>query len=69
MLPNIPSGNRALTKLNISNNNIEQGQTLQQITECCSTKGVELKSLANEAPLDKTFLEERDGDSDSGSDN
>jgi hypothetical protein len=35
---------RALTKLDISNNNIEQGRGLQQITECCSTKGVELDS-------------------------
>jgi hypothetical protein len=33
-----------LTKLDISNNNIEQGQVLQQITEFCSTKGVELDS-------------------------
>jgi hypothetical protein len=38
----------ALTKLDISNNNIEQGQTLQQITECCSTKGVELDSHASD---------------------
>jgi hypothetical protein len=34
----------ALTKLDISNNNIEHGQALQQITEFCSTKGVELGS-------------------------
>jgi hypothetical protein len=40
--------NGALTKLDISNNNIEQGQTLQQITECCSTKGVELDSHASD---------------------
>jgi hypothetical protein len=33
-----------LTKLDISNNNIKQGQALQQITECCSTKGVALDS-------------------------
>jgi hypothetical protein len=32
----------ALTKLDISNNNIQQGQVLQQITECCSTKGIAL---------------------------
>jgi hypothetical protein len=36
--------NGALTKLDISNNNIEQGQALQQIAEFCSTKGVELDS-------------------------
>jgi hypothetical protein len=36
--------NGALTKLDISNNNIEQGQALQQITACCSTKGIELDS-------------------------
>jgi hypothetical protein len=40
--------NGSLTKLDISNNNIEQGQTLQQITECCSTKGVELKGASDE---------------------
>jgi hypothetical protein len=34
----------ALTKLDVSNNNIEQGQALQQIAEFCSTKGVELDS-------------------------
>jgi hypothetical protein len=34
----------ALTKLDISNNYIEQGQALQQITKCCNTKGVELNS-------------------------
>jgi Leucine-rich repeat (LRR) protein len=37
---------RALTRLDISNNNIRQGQGLQQITECCSTKGIELASNA-----------------------
>jgi hypothetical protein len=38
------SDNGALTKLNISNNNMEQSWALQQITECCSTKGIELDS-------------------------
>jgi hypothetical protein len=39
-------GNKALTKLDISNNNMEQlaGRALQQITEWCCTKGVELDS-------------------------
>jgi hypothetical protein len=37
-------GNGSLTKLDISNNNIEQGQALRHITECCSTKGIELAS-------------------------
>jgi hypothetical protein len=36
----------ALTKLDISNTNIKQGQALQQITECCSIKGIELASNA-----------------------
>jgi hypothetical protein len=35
---------RALTQLDIGNSNIEQGPALQQITECCSTKGIELAS-------------------------
>jgi hypothetical protein len=35
---------RSLTKLDISNNNMEQGPALRQITECCCTKGVELDS-------------------------
>jgi hypothetical protein len=46
MSPNILSDNRALTKLDISNNNIRQGQALPQIIECCSTKGIELASNA-----------------------
>jgi hypothetical protein len=32
----------ALTKLDISNNSIEQGEALQQIIEYCNTKGIEL---------------------------
>jgi hypothetical protein len=32
----------ALAKLDISNNDIEQGEPLQLITELCNTKGVEL---------------------------
>ena len=32
----------ALTKLDISNNNIEQGGGLKQIIEYCNTKGIEL---------------------------
>ena len=32
----------ALTKLDISNNNIEQGEALKQIIEYCNTKGIEL---------------------------
>jgi Leucine-rich repeat (LRR) protein len=38
------AGNRMLTKLDVSNNNMEQGRALQQITECCSAKGVQLDS-------------------------
>jgi hypothetical protein len=33
---------RALTKLDISNNNIGQGEPLQLISEVCNTKGIEL---------------------------
>jgi Ran GTPase-activating protein (RanGAP) involved in mRNA processing and transport len=43
-LADVIPGMGALTKLNISNNNMEQGQALQQITECCSIKSVELDS-------------------------
>ena len=32
----------ALTKLDISNNNIGQGEPLQLISEVCNTKGIEL---------------------------
>jgi hypothetical protein len=32
----------ALTKLDISNNNIEQGEALQRIADLCNTKGIEL---------------------------
>jgi hypothetical protein len=42
MSPNIACDNRALTKLDISNNIIEQGEALQQIIEYCNTKGIEL---------------------------
>jgi Ran GTPase-activating protein (RanGAP) involved in mRNA processing and transport len=37
-------GNVALTKLDISNNNIGQGEPLQLISEVCNTKGIELDS-------------------------
>jgi hypothetical protein len=32
----------ALTKLDISNNSLEQDEALQQIIEYCNTKGIEL---------------------------
>jgi hypothetical protein len=35
-------GMGALTKLDISNNNIEQGEALHRIADLCNTKGVEL---------------------------
>jgi hypothetical protein len=45
-IANVIPDMEALTKLDISNNNIAQGQALQQITGCCSTKGIELASNA-----------------------
>jgi hypothetical protein len=39
----------ALTKLDISNNSIEQGEALQQIIEYCNTKGIELDNHASES--------------------
>jgi hypothetical protein len=43
------SGNGALTKLDISNNSIEQGEALQQIIEYCNTKGIELDNHESES--------------------
>jgi hypothetical protein len=40
--------NGALTKLDISNNSIEQGEALQQIIEYCNTKGIELDNHESE---------------------
>jgi hypothetical protein len=42
----------ALTKLDISNNHIEQGEPLQLITELCNTKGIELDNNESDAPVD-----------------
>jgi hypothetical protein len=39
----------ALTKLDISNNNIEQGEALQRIVDLCHTKGVELDNHKSES--------------------
>ena len=39
----------ALTKLDISNNNIEQGEALKQIIEYCNTKGIELDNHESES--------------------
>jgi Leucine-rich repeat (LRR) protein len=33
-----------LTKLDISNNNIEQGEALHGITDLCNTKGIAMSS-------------------------
>jgi hypothetical protein len=41
--------NGALTKLDISNNSLEQGEALQQIIEYCNTKGIELDNHENES--------------------
>jgi Ran GTPase-activating protein (RanGAP) involved in mRNA processing and transport len=40
---------RALTKLDISNNSLEQGEALQQIIEYCNTKGIELDNHERES--------------------
>jgi hypothetical protein len=42
-------GMGALNKLDISNNIIEQGETLQQIIEYCDTKGIELDNHESES--------------------
>jgi hypothetical protein len=40
---------RALTKLDISNNSIEQDGALQQVIEYCNTKGIELDNHESES--------------------
>ena len=40
---------RALTKLDISNNNIEQGEALQRIADLCNTKSIELDNHESES--------------------
>jgi hypothetical protein len=42
LIANDISEMNGLTKLDISENNLEQGHALQQITECCTTKGIQL---------------------------
>jgi hypothetical protein len=42
----------ALTKLDISNNSIEQGEALQQIIEYCNTKYIELDTHESESDGD-----------------
>jgi hypothetical protein len=49
------NGNGALAKLDISNNNIEQGEPLRLITELCNTKGVELDNHESETESDDDF--------------
>jgi hypothetical protein len=39
----------ALTKLDISNNSIEQGEALEQIIEYCNTKGIKLDNHKSES--------------------
>jgi Ran GTPase-activating protein (RanGAP) involved in mRNA processing and transport len=51
-LADVIPGMGALTKLDMSNNAIKQGQALRQITECCSTKGIELKRHESESDGD-----------------
>jgi hypothetical protein len=45
----------ALTKLDISNSNIQQGEALQRITDFCNTKGIELDSHESESEGDDNF--------------
>ena len=49
ILPNIPTDNRALTKLDISNNNIRQGGL---ISEVCNTRSIELDNHESESDCD-----------------
>jgi hypothetical protein len=42
ILLDISSDNRALTKLDIGGNDIEQGEALEQITAICLAKSIEL---------------------------
>ena len=42
----------ALAKLDISNNNIGQGEPLQLISEVCNTKGIELDNHESESDDD-----------------
>jgi hypothetical protein len=46
---------RALIKLNISNNNIGQGEPLQLISEVCNTKGIELDNHESESDDDDDY--------------
>jgi hypothetical protein len=47
--------NGALTKLDISNNNIGQGEPLQLISEVCNTKGIELDNHESEIDDDTDY--------------
>jgi hypothetical protein len=47
--------NGTLTKLDISNNNIEQGEALQRIAGLCNTKGVELDNHKSESESDGDY--------------
>jgi hypothetical protein len=49
LVANEISDMRALTKLDISNYSIEQGEALQQIIEYCNTKGIELDNHESES--------------------
>jgi hypothetical protein len=44
----------ALTKLDISNNNIEQGKALQGITDSCNTKGIVMSRSQISSPSTET---------------
>ena len=45
----------ALEKLDISNNNIKQGEALQRITELCHTKAIELDNHESESDDDDDY--------------
>jgi hypothetical protein len=49
LIANDIKDNGALTKLDISNSSIEQGEALQQIIEYCNTKGIELNNHESES--------------------
>ena len=56
--------NRALTKLDISNNNIEQGEALQRIADLCNTKSIELDNHESESENESDSESESESDGD-----
>jgi hypothetical protein len=55
LIANDIKDNGALTKLNISNNNIEQGEALQRIADLCNTEGIELDNHKSKSESDGDY--------------